>query len=156
MHRGDRMSEMIGMIELLNQNLDILLMDDEVRDKFNAIKVATKMIGESPVEGTMYTPSFCQIEGETKFETTIDLWGGFRFIRADSPTFLWSLWTGESMQERNLNLIIKCEEDYTIKYPIPCYIIIPDNVEFNRATELDKKLDRDDLILFLDSVLHNL
>lgn len=150
------MSEMTGMIELLNQSIDILRMEDEVRDKFDAIKVATKVIGESPVEGTMYIPDSCRIEGETKCETTIDLWGGFRFIRADSPTFLWSLWTGETMSEKYLNLIIKCEEDYTIKYPIPCYIIIPDNVEFNRANELYQELDRDTIILFLDSVLHNL
>lgn len=137
------------------QSIDLITMDEEIKDRFNAIAVTAKMLGEPPPDGVMCTLDMLPIDGESKeILNHIGLPLTDWTVHTGSHTYIWSKDINGNYNDYSIYMFIECENDYTIKYPVKCYEVT--SLTYNQAKVLNYELkNKDDVILLLDNILCN-
>lgn len=129
---------------------DLLMMSDEIKSRFYAISVVTKLLRGPQPFGVMYIKSELAIGVEPKV-CPIKLGVPFshEIIDLNSPTFAWSTW----IDDNYVMIYLECTYDLEVMYPVKCYTVdqsvVPTNITY-------EELDEYGLIRFLDKVLRSL
>lgn len=125
------------------QKVDRMAVSESVLDRFGAIDIAVKMLGEPQPGFWLFTS-----EGPN---LTIDVAFNRKRIEytTDPSAFLW--------RKRNsyfdhVSLILTCNEDFTIKYPV-VQLTVSDDEKSVLTNELNTEQE---LVNVLDGILHNL
>lgn len=150
----DKISRFTDGTIRLPQPIDLLTMDERIKDRFNAIAVTAKMLGEPQPEGVMCTLDSLPIDREFKeIMNYIGLPLTDWTVSTCSPTYIWCKDINvEYKDQYSIYFFIECENDYTIKYPIKYYEVT--SLRYNQAKVSNWELtDSDDVILLLDSIL---
>lgn len=142
---------MFDIIKLEDQSIDILAIDEEIKDRINAIEVAIKLLRLLKPMKNFYTLNALPIGGYIQHNISVDLnIYGERKITVYSPTFVWGKW----IKNINYMLIIECEDDYTVKYPINCYLAT--QITHAKIEVANEVFYKEDVIRFLDHILGEL
>lgn len=107
-------------VELICSGRDVVQlveMDDRIRDRMSAIDIAARLLDSSPPAGSMYV--FRHIEPNWRWTSQTKLvlvnvgYQKSEFV-INAPTFLWNIRKNYHVD----HFILECNDDFTLKYPI--------------------------------------
>lgn len=135
-----------------DQSLDMVTMDEELRDRFHSIEVLNKFIGNFHVN-KLYFPVVCSLFGRSWEKKYANIRIGSYIYRGSLPVFLWMFWWEESSESYYTLFLLKLEKDFTLTYPITKADVCMTTKEFTREELIHSE---EELIGELDRILHSL
>lgn len=139
-----------GLYEFFGPKVDVtkLELSESVSDLFDAIVVATKMIGSS-IQSRFY---FSKDYKDDTHLLTVTLNGAAFKCTTGTPVFIWSIKKNDLVKV----LILKCDEKLALKYPFNLERInlsLPNNLQDMAGTTINNEQE---LLVELEEILHNL